>query len=183
MRNFFKVRIKKKRDGHNYAKKTLMLSNNVWSVGKRRARRQRKTRKRARSRGCSARLIRRRGRSGRISTSVPTPSHPRGNSRIILHFEDPSLILFSLFLKDIFNKESRLRPRLIRRFSGGRYLQHRSHFNFRSSPFLILCTLTPSLFIRSLSYPFSLFKRERERERERETSCCSSDEETTQIEI
>lgn len=63
----------------------------------------------------SARLIRRRGRSGRISTSVPdslAPSHYPTPRRTL-----PLSSLLPLFLKDIFNKESRLRPRLIRRFS------------------------------------------------------------------
>lgn len=151
-----------------------MLSNNVWSVGKRGARRQKNARKRARSRGRSARLIRRRGRSERISTSVPTPSHPRGNSRIILHLEDPFLLsLLSLFLKDIFNKESRLKtstypslqPKVDNTDPGVLSSQPppSSLVFFPSSNLPMLCTspLAPSPFIRSP--PPTLLERRKKR--------------------
>lgn len=110
-----------------------MLSNNVWSINEERAKRQKRTRKGVRSRGHFARLIQPREIRKNFNFCSDSLALSRKPLRIILYPPPPpppsppfpllrSLSLsvsfsFPLFLKDIFNKESRLRSRLIRWFS------------------------------------------------------------------
>lgn len=145
----------------------------------------------------------RRDRSGRISTSVPRLLLPRGEPS---HYPTPpksSLPVFPFyprrFLKDIFNKESRLRPRLIRRFSRrtDTYSVARLRARGRRRGGSLDDPLPPafSLLLSPASagpvYPLlhlalslvSSKDGERKREKEEKTSCRSSDEETTRIGI
>lgn len=111
-----------------------MLSNNVWSINEERVKRQKRTRKGVRSRGHFARLIQPREIRKNFNFCSDSLALSRKPLRIILYPPPPppsppsplhralSLSLsvsfsFPLFLKDIFNKESRLRSRLIRWFS------------------------------------------------------------------
>lgn len=156
-------------------------------------------RKRARSRGHFARLIQpreiRKNFNFCSDSLAETPVLSYIFPSPLLHPSPLSSLSFPLFLKDIFNKESRPRSRLIRWFSERQIptasAGSEGHpsiplvFLLPSSPTTLptlhMPLLEPSL---RLSAPFvHPFFHLLERKKKRGTSCCSSNGQTTRIEI